>query len=84
MDRKIGYDSGREAGRWRERISPPNRSLAKCAEQISFWARWGNASGMPFVAEDFLTQHIQWDYLDGYLNDRPTRPWLQFTAGQEQ
>jgi hypothetical protein len=53
------------------------------ANNMSFMARWGNASGMPFVANDFLTRHIQWDYLKGYLQDRPTRPWLTFKAGEQ-
>jgi len=53
------------------------------ANDMSFLARWGNASGMPFGANDFLTQHIQWDYLKGYLQDRPTQPWLAFHAGEE-
>ena len=53
------------------------------ASQLSFWARWGNSSGMPFDAEKYLAEHIQWDYLDGYLKDRPTQPWTQFTAGKK-
>jgi hypothetical protein len=53
------------------------------ANAMSFWARWGNSSGMPFSANQFLTQHIQWDYLKGYLADRPTRAWSVFKAGQE-
>jgi len=53
------------------------------ASQLSFWARWGNSSGMPFDAEKYLAEHIQWDYLDGYLKDRPTQPWTQFTAGEK-
>ncbi|MGB2910839.1 MAG: hypothetical protein WBB55_09685, partial [Anaerolineales bacterium] len=53
------------------------------ASQLSFWARWGNSSGMPFDAEKYLAEHIQWDYLDGYLKDRPTQPWTQFKAGEK-
>jgi len=37
---------------------------------------------MPFVADEFLEEHIQWNYLDGYLKDRPTRPWTNFKAGE--
>lgn len=50
------------------------------AEEMSFWARWGNSSGMAFSAREFLAEHIQWEYLKGYLQDRPTRPWSRFTA----
>jgi hypothetical protein len=52
------------------------------AGDLSFWARWGNSSGMPFDADDFLAEHPQWSHLNGYLKDRPTRPWTQFTAGE--
>jgi hypothetical protein len=45
---------------------------------MSFVARWGNSSGMPFVAADFFAAHPQWDYLDGYVYDRPTQPWTLF------
>ncbi|MBU1909536.1 MAG: hypothetical protein KJ726_05790, partial [Verrucomicrobia bacterium] len=53
------------------------------ARRLGFWARWGSSSGMPFDARKYLTERIQWDYLDGYLKDRPTQPWTFFTAGQQ-
>jgi len=53
------------------------------AESMSFTARWGNSSGMAFDAEEFLSEHIQWSHLDGYLIDRPSQPWTTFEAGQE-
>jgi hypothetical protein len=53
------------------------------AGDMSFWARYGSSSGMPFVAEEYLEEHMQWDYLDGYLKDRPTQPWTMFTAGMK-
>ena len=53
------------------------------AAELSFWARWGNSSGMPFNAQEYLQEHIQWSYLDGYLKDRPTQLWVQFNAGEK-
>lgn len=53
------------------------------AQELSFWARWGNPSGMPFDAGAFLEEHIQWRDLDGYLKDRPAQPWALFTAGEK-
>ena len=50
------------------------------ARDLSLWARWGNSSGMPFVASEYLEEHPQWDYLEGYLEDRPTQPWTVFTV----
>ncbi len=52
------------------------------AKKMSFWARWGNSSGMPFYAEGFLKRHIQWEYLRGYLKDRPSEPWVLFKASE--
>jgi len=53
------------------------------AAQMSFWARWGNSSGMPFDADAFLDEHIQWSHLRGYLYDRPAQPWTKFKAGMK-
>jgi hypothetical protein len=48
------------------------------AKDLSFVARWGNSSGMPFDAAAYFTAHPQWNYLEGYVRDRPTQPWTQF------
>lgn len=53
------------------------------ARDLAFWARWGNSSGMPFNAAEFLKRHIQWDHLNGYLKDRPGQPWKLFRAAQK-
>jgi len=48
----------------------------------SFMARWGNSSGIPFSAREFIDRHIQWRHLDGYLKDRPERPWVLIRGGE--
>jgi hypothetical protein len=48
------------------------------AEKMTFDARWGNSSGLPFDADAFLARHRQWEYLRGYLDSRPSRPWTRF------
>ena len=53
------------------------------AKQMSFSARWGSSSGMPFDASAFLAEHTQYGDLLGYLKDRPSQPWTVFTAGQK-
>jgi hypothetical protein len=53
------------------------------ARSLGLWARWGNSSGIPFDAEKFLTGHIQWGHLKGYLKDRPSQPWTLFKAGEK-
>lgn len=81
----------------REYMSQPGRPLpfqprgtvdgkvmdSRMAENLSFWAIWGNSSGMPFDATKFLRKHIQWDHLKGYLKDRPSQPWTSFQAGRK-
>jgi hypothetical protein len=55
---------------------------ATMARDMSFLARWGRSSGMPFNATEFLKEHIQWSYLrGGYLKDRPSWPWTTFSQG---
>lgn len=56
---------------------------SELAEDMSFIARWGNSSGMPFDASEYLNKHPQWDNLEGLLKDRPTQPWTLFRSGQE-
>ena len=51
-------------------------------KDLSFWARWGSSSGMPFDAEAFLAEHTQYSHLEGYLKDRPTQPWTLFKADE--
>ncbi len=55
---------------------------SKMAKQMSFVARWGAACGMPFVAQTFLDEHPQFDWMTGLLKDRPTEPWTEFKAGE--
>jgi len=52
------------------------------AKEMSFRARWGSSSGMPFDAEKYFKEHPQWNYLEGYVKDRPTQPWTLFRMGQ--
>jgi hypothetical protein len=47
------------------------------------FGRFGRADGAPFDAEDFLTQHPQWNWQEGYLIDRPSQPWTYFAGNGE-
>lgn len=55
---------------------------AQMAKQMSFAARWGSACGTPFDAASFLEKHPQFEWMNGLLKDRPTRPWTVFKAGE--
>jgi len=53
------------------------------AKNMQFAARWGNSSGLAFDAEKFLKEHIQWNYLKGYLKSRPSKPWTIFSSNEK-
>jgi len=53
------------------------------ALKMSFQARWGSSSGMPFDAGEFLDKNPQYAFLKGYLRDRPPEPWVSFRAGMK-
>lgn len=47
---------------------------------LRLWARWGSSCGTPFVAEEFLKKHPQFEYLRSFLRDRPSQPWTEFKS----
>jgi hypothetical protein len=53
------------------------------ARRMSFAARWGSADGTAFDAGKFLSDHPQFDWMQGVLKSRPAEPWVEFTAGEK-
>jgi hypothetical protein len=53
------------------------------AQEMRFWARWGNSCGMVFDAEEFITKHPQWLDLKDVLQTRGGNPWVETWEGQE-
>jgi hypothetical protein len=53
---------------------------SKMAKEMKFWAKWGSSCNIPFNAKKFLKENPQYDYLEGYLKDRPAKPWTVFEA----
>jgi len=51
---------------------------AEMAGQMKFWARWGSSCGTPFFADQFIDRHPQYEWLRGYMDDRPTSNWAVF------
>ena len=43
---------------------------ARMAKAMSFSARWGSACGKPFKAQQYLSDHPQFDWMAGILKDR--------------
>jgi hypothetical protein len=56
---------------------------AREAMSMSFDARWGSSSGLPFDAKEFLEEQPQFSYMAGHLKSRPTEPWTLFKAGMK-
>jgi len=52
------------------------------AARFRLLARWGNSAGLPFLKNEHIDKHPQWEYLRPWLVDRPEQPWTPFVAGQ--
>jgi hypothetical protein len=52
------------------------------AKNMSFDARWGHPCGTAFEADTFLKLNPQFEYMRGYLVDRPTNAWTTFKASK--
>jgi hypothetical protein len=48
-------------------------------KNMAFSARWGASCGLPFDAKEFGKKQLIWKEVAGYLHDRPTQPWTEFT-----
>lgn len=40
-----------------------------------FWAKWGSSCDRDFNADEFLKEHPQYKWLEGYLPNLPPQPW---------
>lgn len=52
------------------------------AKRMTMCLRWGNSCGTPFDKNKFCDQHMEWDFLREYLEDRPQQPWTEFTCAK--
>jgi hypothetical protein len=55
---------------------------ATMAKEMSFAARWGSACGRVFDAQQYLTAHPQFDWMQDILKNRPSEPWTMFKVGE--
>ncbi|MBW7995078.1 MAG: hypothetical protein FVQ81_00615 [Candidatus Glassbacteria bacterium] len=51
---------------------------SEMAKDLRIWARWGASCGKPFFADTFLEQHPQYEWLKGFMDDRPSQEWTLF------
>jgi hypothetical protein len=49
------------------------------AKKMSFYMRYGDSCGIPFLKDDFCNDHREWAYLRPYLHDRPQQQWTIFS-----
>lgn len=68
---------------WNIPFYPAGSCDAKAAgpeevKNMQMWGRYGRADGVEFNVSDFIEQHPLWRWMDGYLYDRPTEPYVLF------
>jgi len=78
----------------REYMSAPGRPLpfaphgavdgfvcdSKMAENMIICGRYGNSCGTPFIKEDFIKKHRQYEIFGPYLKDRPSEEWTDLSS----
>ncbi|MFO0953259.1 MAG: C45 family autoproteolytic acyltransferase/hydrolase [Isosphaeraceae bacterium] len=53
---------------------------ASMAERLEFWGAMGHPVGPPFVADAWLKQHPEHEWMRGLLKDVGPNPWSRFTS----
>lgn len=53
-------------------------STSRLAQNMQLLGRWGRACGTPLVVEDFYASNPQYEWLRGYMRNRPQQPWTLF------
>jgi hypothetical protein len=53
------------------------------AGRMEFWAALGHPCGPDFLADDFLKQHPEYDWMRGLLRDLKAGPWTRFASGMK-
>jgi hypothetical protein len=46
---------------------------------MTFYGRFGNSCGMPFLKDEYFNKNIQFDNFRPYLKYRPSQPWTELT-----
>lgn len=83
-DRKYMSQSGRPVPFQPRGAVDGVTATADDAERLILWARFGSSCGTPFIADNFLKKHPQFEYLRPFLKDRPRQPWTDFRAKFEK
>jgi len=54
------------------------------AKSLSFYGRFGNSCGTPFISKSFFNRHRQWKNFSPWIKDRPTQKWTIFSENQNK
>lgn len=54
---------------------------ARMASEMKMWAAYGHPCAPDFIAEDFLKQHKEYEWMRGLLQDMKSGDWTQFSVG---
>uniref|UniRef100_A0A6C0JI88 Uncharacterized protein n=1 Tax=viral metagenome TaxID=1070528 RepID=A0A6C0JI88_9ZZZZ len=52
----------------------------KMANNMIICGRYGNSCGTPFIKDEFIKKHRQYENFGPYLKDRPTEEWTDLSA----
>ncbi|HVN80940.1 MAG TPA: C45 family peptidase [Terriglobia bacterium] len=74
---------------WMPAYSPAGAVQAKVcdaamAERMSILARLGHPCGDPFIAEEHLTKHVEFNWQKPLLKDMPSQPWTLFSIASKE
>ncbi|HYM00483.1 MAG TPA: C45 family peptidase, partial [Blastocatellia bacterium] len=50
------------------------------AKEMSFWAALGHQCAKSFIADDFLKEHPEYEWMRGLLKNMYTGPWTEFST----
>ncbi len=53
---------------------------AQMAEKMQMWAAYGHPCAPDFIAEEFLKQHQEYEWMRGLLRDMKTGEWAEFAS----
>ena len=56
---------------------------AMMAEKMQMWAAYGHPCAKDFIADEFLKQHTEYEWMRGLLRDMKTGEWTQFASGMK-
>ena len=57
---------------------------SKMAKNMMICGRYGNSCGTPFIKDDFIKKHRQYENFGPYLKDRPSEEWTNLSGDADK